>query len=53
MVAAIRARPSPAKAGMHMSVSTQPGATQLTRMSGAHSIASDLVSAMTAPLVAA
>ena len=26
-------RPSPAKAGMHMSVSTQPGATQLTRMS--------------------
>ena len=36
-----------------MSVSTHPGATQLTRMSGAYSMASDLVSAMSAPLVAA
>ena len=36
-----------------MSVSIQPGAQQFTVMSGAHSMASDLVSAMRPPLVTA
>src|SRR6185503_1459294 len=41
MVASTRPRPSPAKAGMHISVSTQPGATQVTRMAGAEWTACD------------
>src|SRR6185437_16703014 len=45
-----RSLPSPAKAGSHISVSTHPGARQLTAMSGAHSIASDLVREISAPL---
>ena len=53
IVAAIRSRPPPAYGSALISVSTHPGATQLTVMSGAHSIASDLVIAMRAPLVAA
>ncbi len=38
---------------MHMSVSTQPGATAITRTSGASSVDQDLVAAMIAPLLAA
>ena len=37
----------------HISVSTHPGATQLTAIRGASSPASDFVRAMAAPLVAA
>jgi hypothetical protein len=53
MVAAIRALPSPAYGPALISVSTHPGATQLTVISGAYSIASDLVIEISAPLVAA
>ncbi len=53
MVAAIRSRPPSPKADQLISVSTQPGATQLTVTSGAHSTHSDFTKAIIAPLVAA
>ncbi len=53
MLSWIRWRFSGVKAGALISVSTQPGATQFTTRVGAYSMASDLVSEMRAPLVAA
>jgi len=56
MPASISRLPAPASRDngtSHISVSTHPGATQLTVIRGASSTASDLVKAMTAPLVAA
>src|ERR1051326_9251555 len=53
IVRSIAARPSPAYGFADISVSTHPGATQFTVSFGASSTASDFVSAMTAPLVAA
>ena len=53
MVFRMRSRFSGLNAGALISVSTQPGATQFTTRVGAYSMASDLVRAMSAPLVAA
>src|SRR5690606_6491302 len=54
MPAAMRSRPPPANGTAHISVSTQPGATQFTVLPrGASSIAMLLTNEITAPLVAA
>ena len=49
----MRARPPAAYGSAHISVSTHPGATQLTVMPGAHSMAIYFVIEISAPFVAA
>lgn len=53
MPASIVALPPPAKGSVHISVSTHPGATALTRISGTSSVDQDFVTAIRAPLLAA
>ena len=49
----IAAFPPPEKGSTHICVSTHPGATELTRISGASSVDHDFVTAIMAPLLAA
>src|SRR6185369_4538751 len=53
IAASALSRPSPERASAVMSVSTHPGATALTRISGASSVDHDLVAEIIAPLLAA
>ncbi len=53
MPASASFRPGPDSAAAVMSVSTQPGATELTRTRGASSTAQERVAAIIAPLLAA